>query len=128
MRVCVWVFECGFCKWVCGISVFEVRNIIMTSSACAAIKAIFFRGVVAANETDDAELKARVRKKICADLAQARLWDPQFATLSPALADQKLCEYTRVLKLSDLEQRVYTGIEAECVAPEPVGRWKKCLA
>ena len=56
------------------------------------------------------------------------MWDPQFATLSPALADRKLCEYTRVLQLSALEQRVYATIEAECAAPEPVRRWKKNLA
>ena len=94
----------------------------------AAIKALFFRCVGAALETDDARLEGRVRKKVRADVAQARVWDPQFATLSPALADRKLCEYTRVLQLSALEQLVYTGIEAECAAPEPVRRWKKYLA
>jgi hypothetical protein len=98
------------------------------TSACAAIKALCFRGEVAAFDTDDARIEAQVRKKVRADLAQARVWDPQFATLSPALADRKLCEYTRVLQLSALEQRVYATIEAKPDAPEPVARWKKYLA
>jgi hypothetical protein len=48
--------------------------------------------------------------------------------LSPALADRKLCEYTRVLQLSVLEQRVYARIEDKPDAPKPVGRWTKYLA
>ena len=122
------VCECGLIQWVCFIVSFDVFNIILTSSVCAVIQALVFRGVYAARETDDARLTARVRKKVLAELAQARVWAPQFASLSPALADRKLCEYTRVLQLSALEQRVYAGIEAEVAAPEPVGRWKKYLA
>ena len=62
-------------------------------------------------------------------MAIARAWDRPFAVLPPALADQKLCEYTRVLQLSALEQRVYAGIEAELDAgPEPVKPRKKYLA
>ena len=49
--------------------------------------------------------------------------------LPPALADRKLCEYTRVRQLSALEQRVYAGIEAKPDAGhKPVGRWKMYLA
>jgi len=61
-------------------------------------------------------------------MARALAWDPKFASLPPALADQKLCEYTRVLQLSTLEQRVYCRIEVEADDPEPVERWKKHLA
>ena len=100
----------------------------MTSLVCAVIKALFFRGVVAARDTDDARLERQVQKKVRADLAQARVREPQFSTLSPALADWKPCEYTRVLQLSALEQRVYTVIEAECAAPELVRRRRKYLA
>jgi hypothetical protein len=92
------------------------------------IKALCCRGVVSACETDDARLEARVRKKVRADLAQARVWDPRFALLSSTLADRKLCEYTRVLQLSTLEQRVYASTEATPDAPKPVGPWKKFLA
>ena len=69
-----------------------------------------------------------MRAKVTADMARARAWGPQFALLPPALADRKLCEYTRVLQLSALEQRVYAMIEAERAAPEPVGLWTKYLA
>ena len=63
------------------------------------------------------------------DLVRATAWDRQFASLSPALADRKLCEYTRVLQLSALEQWVYTGIEAELDdGPAPLRLWKKHLA
>ena len=92
------------------------------------IKALCCRGVVAARETDDARLEARVRKKVRADLAQARGWNPRFALLPSALADRQLCEYTRVLQLSTLEQRVYAGIEAEPAGPDPVEQWMKNLA
>jgi hypothetical protein len=61
-------------------------------------------------------------------MARARAWGPQFALLPPALADRKLCEYTRVLQLSALEQRVYAKIEAKRATPEPVGLLKKGLA
>ena len=84
--------------------------------------------MVAERETADARLERQVRAKVRADLAQARVWDPQFATLSPALADRKLCEYTRVMQLSALEQRVCATIEAKPEAPEPVRRWRKGLA
>ena len=77
----------------------------------------------------DARLEARVRKKVRADMACAKKWNTKFASLPPALADRKLCEYTRVLQLSALEQRVYTGIEAELDdGPAPMGLWKKHLA
>ena len=61
-------------------------------------------------------------------MARALAWDPQFAKLSPALADRKLCEYTRVLQLTSLEQRAYAKIDAKRAAPEPVGLWKKHLS
>ena len=61
-------------------------------------------------------------------MARAKKWNTKLALLPPALADRKLCEYTRVLQLSALEQRVYAGIEAEVDAPEPVGPLKKFLA
>jgi hypothetical protein len=84
--------------------------------------------VVAARETDDARLEARVRTKVRADLALAHVWDPRVASLPPALADRKLCEYTRVLQLSALEQRVYASVEDKPDAPKPVNQWKKYLA
>jgi hypothetical protein len=84
--------------------------------------------VVAGRETDDARVEARARKKVRADLAQARAWDPKFAVLPPALADRQLCEYTRVLQLSALEQRVFATVEPEPNAPVPVKLRKKGLA
>ena len=69
-----------------------------------------------------------VRAKVTADLASARNWAPHITSLPPALADRKLCEYTRVLQLTALEQRVYATIEAERAPPEPVGLFKKGLA
>ena len=91
---------------------------------------IGFRGAAAARKTDDARLEAQVRKKVRSDMALALSWDSQFAALSPALADRKLCEYTRILQLSTLEQRVYARVqEAELdVGPKPVRLWKKHLA
>ena len=59
---------------------------------------------------------------------RALVWDPHFATLPPALADRKLCEYTRVLQLTALEQRVYTKIEKKRAPTGPVGLWAKHLA
>ena len=61
-------------------------------------------------------------------MARALVWDPQFATLPTVLTDQKLCEYTRLLLLSALEQRVYAKIEAKPAGPKPVRLWKKSLA
>jgi hypothetical protein len=67
-------------------------------------------------------------------MARARAWERQFASLPPALADRKLCEYTRMLQLSALEQRVYAmngaGIEDELdgAGPASVGLWKKVMA
>ena len=69
-----------------------------------------------------------VRAKVTADLARARKWAPHITSLPPVLADRKLCEYTRVLQLTALEQRVYATIEAERAPPEPVGLFKKGLA
>ena len=92
------------------------------------LKALVCRWVAAARETDDARLEARVRKKLRADLALAHVWDPRVALLPPALADRKLCEYTRVQQLSALEQRVYASIEDKPDKPKPVGQWKKYLA
>ena len=70
----------------------------------------------------------RVRKKVRADLSRAQAWDEQIASLSPALADRKLCEYTRVLQLSALEQLIYAWTEAKPDAPKPVRLRKKYLA
>ena len=61
-------------------------------------------------------------------MALACTWDREFALLPPALADRKLCEYTRVLQLSALEQRVYASIDGKPDTPKPVGLWKKYLA
>ena len=58
-------------------------------------------------------------------MALAFTWDREFALLPQALADRKLCEYTRLLQLSALEQRVYASIDVEPDTPEPVGLWKK---
>ena len=84
--------------------------------------------MAAARDADNRRLERRVRTKVRGDMAQARAWGPQFETLPSALADRKLCEYTRVLLLSALEQRVYAVIEAKPDAPKPVGLWKKYLA
>jgi hypothetical protein len=86
------------------------------------------RSAAAVNAADGARLEARVRAKVTADLALARSWGRGFAALPPALADRKLCEYTRVLQLSALEQRVYARIEAESDEVVPVKRWKKHVA
>ena len=85
-------------------------------------------GLAAARETVDARLEGLVRAKVTADMARARVWGQQFALLPPVLADRKLCEYTRVLQLTALEQRVYATIDAERATPEPVGMFKKSLA
>ena len=104
----------------------------MAFVACCA-KATGCPGTVDAHKTDDARLEARVRTQVRVDMARASAWDQKFAALPPALADRKLCEYTRVLQLSALEQRVYAmngaGIEDELDnGPAPVELWKKVLA
>ena len=97
-------------------------------SAGAALKALCCRGAFAEREANDARIEARVRAKVTAEMAQAQVWEPRFALLPPVVADRKLCEYTRVLQLSALEQRVYALIEAKPDAPRPVARWNKHLA
>jgi hypothetical protein len=103
-------------------------NIIVTSSALKALKALDCRGTSSARSTDDARVEARARAKVVSDLARAHAWYPQFASLPPGLADRKLCEYTRVLQLSTLEQRVYAKVEAEPARPKPAGPWKRAIA
>ena len=93
-----------------------------------ALKELGCCGAAAACKTDDTRIEARVRKNVRAEMARAFAWDPKFASLPPALADRKLCEYSRVLQLSALEQRLYARIEAKPAESEPVGLWKKYLA